>query len=98
LRYGNVPFVIFKHEDLEREYNLHPTESNERKLESWQLTSIDVDKGDLKRQVAPVVKPIVNLYRFQTVPTPETGYDDINSRPERWLPKKKKKRRYGRQI
>jgi hypothetical protein len=67
LGYGTVPFVIFKHEDLEREYNLHPAESNERKLESWQLTPVDAGKGDLKRQMASVVKPIVNLYRFQTI-------------------------------
>jgi hypothetical protein len=33
-----------------------------------------------------------------SVLSPETGYDDINNRPERWLPKKKKKRRYGRQV
>jgi hypothetical protein len=102
LGYGNTPFVIFKHEDLEREhihivgvrvdangklinnsfehrrskeiteqlereYNLHPAESNERKLESWQLTPIDAGAGDLNRQVASVVNPIVNLYRFQTI-------------------------------
>jgi hypothetical protein len=33
-----------------------------------------------------------------SVLTPETSYDDINNRPERWLPKKKKKRWYGRQV
>jgi hypothetical protein len=31
--------------------------------------------------------------------TPEpSDYDDINNRPERWLPKKKKKRKFGRQL
>ena len=53
-------------EKIEREYGLRP--AKERKhSELWQLSPVDHEKGDLKRQIASVVKPVLSLYRFQTM-------------------------------
>jgi hypothetical protein len=35
---------------------------------------------------------------FSVLSPEPSDYDDINNRPERWLPKKKKKRKFGRQL
>lgn len=101
LGYGGQPYLIFKHEDidrrhihivslrvdsngkkindsnefrrskeiteqLEQKYGLHPAEG-QTKGEDWQLTPVDSTKGDLKRQLANVVKPLLKMYRFQSV-------------------------------
>ena len=101
LGYGNQPYMIFKHEDIERKhihivslrvdsngrkindsnesrrrkalaealeqkYGLHPAEG-QKKGEEWQLKPIDVAKGDIKRQIARTVKPLIQLYRFRTM-------------------------------
>lgn len=101
LGYGNQPYLIFKHEDIERhhihivslrvdsegrkvsdkfehrrskeitelleqKYNLHPAEG-QKKGEDWQLKPVDVTKGDIKRQIARTVKPLLKLYRFRTM-------------------------------
>lgn len=101
LGYGNQPYLIFKHEDidrrhihivslrvdsngkkindsneyrrskeiteqLEQKYGLHPAEG-QTKGEDWQLTPVDVTKGNLKRQLANVVKPLLKMYLFQSV-------------------------------
>lgn len=53
-------------EALEKEYRLHPAKGQKRS-ESWQLTPVDYTKGNLKKQIAAVVKPAANMYRFQTL-------------------------------
>ncbi|OUN79182.1 hypothetical protein B5G09_02315 [Alistipes sp. An54] len=50
-------------EELEKKYHLHP--AKERKQETlWQLKPIDYHRGDLKNQIAAVVKPLLALYRI----------------------------------
>ena len=101
LGYGNQPYIIFKHEDIERrhihivslrvdsngkkindsneyrrskaiteeleqKYGLHPAEG-QKKGEDWQLTPVDSSKGNLKKQINNVVKPLLKMYRFQSV-------------------------------
>lgn len=101
LGYGNQPYMIFKHNDidrrhihivslrvdsngkkindsneyrrskeiteqLEQKYGLHPAEG-QTKGEDWQLTPVDISKGNLKRQLANVVKPLLKMYRFQSI-------------------------------
>lgn len=101
LGYGGQPYLIFKHEDidrrhihivslrvdsngkkindsnefrrskeiteqLEQKYGLHPAEG-QTKGEDWQLAPVDITKGNLKRQLANVVKPLLKMYRFQSV-------------------------------
>jgi len=101
LGYGNQPYLIFKHEDidrrhihivslrvdstgkkindsneyrrskaiteeLEQKYGLHPAEGH-KKGEDWQLTPVDCGKGNLKKQINNVVKPLLKMYRFQTM-------------------------------
>lgn len=101
LGYGGQPYLIFKHEDidrrhihivslrvdsngkkindsnefrrskeiteqLEQKYGLHPAEG-QTKGEDWQLAPVDSTKGNLKRQLANVVKPLLKMYRFQSV-------------------------------
>ena len=101
LGYGNQPYLIFKHEDidrehihivslrvngegkkinsykeyerskeitehLERKYNLNPTEGQKR-TEQWELTPVDATKGDLKKQIASVIKPLAAIYHFQSM-------------------------------
>ena len=50
---------------LEQEYGLHSKEKNQG--EAWQLTPIDVSPGNLKKQVANVIKPLSEMYCFQTL-------------------------------
>lgn len=99
--WGNQPYIVFKHtdierehihivsvqvgrdgkkindskrnersvavtEELEKEYDLHPAKEQKRS-ELWQLNPVDYTKGDLKRQIAAVIKPAVTMYRFQTM-------------------------------
>lgn len=101
LGYGNQPYLIFKHEDIEREhihivslrvdsngkkindyreherskriteqlerkYNLHPAEG-QKHSEQWELTPIDASQGNLKRQMASVIKPLAAMYHFQSM-------------------------------
>ncbi|MDH6355854.1 hypothetical protein M2132_002204 [Dysgonomonas sp. PH5-45] len=101
LGYGNQPYLIFKHEDidrehlhivslrvdsegkkidsykeherskeitehLERKYNQNPAEGQKRS-EQWELTPVDVSKGDLKKQIAAVIKPLASMYHFQSM-------------------------------
>lgn len=98
--YGGQPYMIFKHEDIDREhihivstrvrtdgsiisdsknyersrkitdslekkYGLHTKEKNQG--EAWQLAPIDVSQGNLKKQVANIIKPLSEMYRFQTL-------------------------------
>ncbi|WP_436414070.1 conjugal transfer protein MobB [Petrimonas sp.] len=101
LGYGNQPYMIFKHEDidrqhihivgsrvqpngrpvsdkmekrrsaaivedLERKYNLIPAKG-QKQGEAWQLAPVNVSQGNLKKQVANVIKPLSEMYRFQTL-------------------------------
>ncbi len=101
LGYGSQPYMIFKHEDidrqhihivstrvradgslvpdsfekdrsnkirreLEQEYKLTPAK-DQNQGETWQLAPIDVSRGNLKKQVANVIKPLSTIYRFQTL-------------------------------
>ena len=101
LGYGNQPYMIFKHQDidrrhihivslrvdsngkkisdsneyrrskeiteqLEQKYGLRPAEG-QTKGEDWQLTPVDISKGNIKRQLANVVKPLLKMYRFQSI-------------------------------
>ena len=101
LGYGDQPYLIFKHEDierehmhivslrvksdgkkvydgkeherskaitedLEREYNLHPAEG-QKQGEQWELTPVDFSKGNLKKQIASVIKPLASMYHFQSM-------------------------------
>lgn len=101
LGYGDQPYLIFKHEDIERrhihivslrvdsngrkindsneyrrskaiteeleqKYGLHPAEG-QKQGDDWQLTPVDSSKGNLKKQIANVVKPLLKMYRFQSV-------------------------------
>ena len=53
-------------EQLEKEYGLHPAKGQKRS-ELWQLKAVDHTKGDLKKQIAAVIKPVLSMYRFQTL-------------------------------
>lgn len=53
-------------EQLERKYNLHPAEGQKRG-EEWELTPVDTSKGDLKKQIAAVIKPVASMYHFQSM-------------------------------
>lgn len=101
LGYGSQPYMIFKHEDidrqhihivstrvrpdgslvpdsfekdrsnkirreLEQEYNLIPAKG-QNQGEVWQLAPVDMAQGNLKKQVANVIKPLIQMYRFQTL-------------------------------
>lgn len=50
---------------LEQKYGLHP--KGESLKEAWQLSPVDVQEGNLKRQVANVLKPLSEMYRFQSL-------------------------------
>jgi hypothetical protein len=99
--FGDQPYMIFKHEDidrehihivttrvrgdgtlisdknnfeksrritddLERKYGLHP--KGERQGKVWQLSPVDIMAGDLKKQVAGVVKSLSATYKFHSLP------------------------------
>lgn len=53
-------------EVLEKEYGLLPAKGQSRP-EKWQFTPVDYTKGNLKKQIASVVKPVASMYRFQTL-------------------------------
>lgn len=53
-------------EHLERKYNLHPAEGQKR-TEQWELSPVDISKGDLKKQIASVIKPLASMYHFQSM-------------------------------
>lgn len=100
LGYGNQPFMVYKHEDidrhhihiislrvdetgrkindkfehrrskditreLEQKYGLLPAEKRQQGDE-WKLSKIDPEQGNVKQQIANVVKPLSRLYHFQS--------------------------------
>lgn len=101
LGYTDQPFIVFKHEDierhhihivsvrvdengkkldhnferkrsmdicrdLEREYGLIPANQKQR-IEGTPLKRVNYDDGDVKQQIANVVRPIANSYHFQSL-------------------------------
>lgn len=52
--------------ELERKYHLSPAEKMERR-EALPLTAVDYHKGDIKHQIAGVVKPVMQGYKFQSM-------------------------------
>lgn len=52
--------------ELERKYHLLPAEKKEQR-ESLPLTVVDYRKGDIKHQIANVVKPVMQRYKFQSL-------------------------------
>ena len=51
---------------LEQKYGLHPAEG-QKKAEEWKLRPVDAARGDIRRQIADTVKPLLKLYRFQSM-------------------------------
>ncbi|MDR0231376.1 MAG: relaxase/mobilization nuclease domain-containing protein [Dysgonamonadaceae bacterium] len=51
---------------LEQKYELIPAEGR-KQSEQWQLTPVDATRGNLKKQIASVIKPLVSMYKFQTL-------------------------------
>lgn len=101
LGYGSQPYMIFKHEDidrqhihivstrvrpdgslvpdsfekdrsnrirreLEQEYNLIPAKG-QKQGEAWRIAPVNISESNLKTQVANVIKPLSEMYRFQTL-------------------------------
>lgn len=52
-------------DDLEQKYSLHP--KDKKQGEAWQLSPVDASRGDLKKQVMGVVKPLATMYKFQSL-------------------------------
>lgn len=52
--------------ELEKEYRLLPAEKQGQR-EALPLTVVDYRKGDIKHQIANVVKPIMQEYKFQSL-------------------------------
>ena len=52
-------------DDLEQKYGLLP--KDKKQGEAWQLSPVDASRGDLKKQVANVIKPLVTMYKFQSL-------------------------------
>lgn len=50
---------------LEQKYGLHP--KGESQKQAWQLNPVDASTGNLKAQVAGVIKPLSEMYRFQSL-------------------------------
>jgi len=99
--YGNQPFIVYKHEDIERKhihivslrvdengrkindkfehrrsmdacrkleqkYGLIPADQKQRK-DGLPLKKVDYEKGDIKHQLANVIRPIAGGWYFQSL-------------------------------
>ncbi|SFL08380.1 Relaxase/Mobilisation nuclease domain-containing protein [Porphyromonadaceae bacterium KH3CP3RA] len=53
-------------EEIEKKYNLHPAQEQSR-AEDWELNAVNVLGGDLKHQIAKVIKPLASMYHFQSM-------------------------------
>lgn len=51
---------------LEKKYGLNPAEG-QRHSDRGQFKPVDIAKGNLKKQISSVIKPLVNTYKFQTL-------------------------------
>ena len=100
LGYGNQPFIVYKHEDidrhhlhivsvkvdetgkmirdnfqhrlsmricreLEKKYGLVPA-NEKQKADGYKLKKVDFDKGNIKQQIANVIRPVSKSWHFQT--------------------------------
>lgn len=100
LGYGNQPFIVYKHEDidrhhlhivsvkvdetgkmirdnfqhrlsmricreLEKKYGLVPA-NEKQKEDGYTLKKVDFDKGNIKQQIANVIRPVSPSWHFQT--------------------------------
>ncbi len=52
-------------DDLEQKYGLHP--KDKKQGEAWQLSPVGASRGELKKQVANVIKPLATMYQFQSL-------------------------------
>lgn len=52
-------------DNLEKKYGLHP--KDKKQGEAWQLSPVNASRGDLKKQVANVIKSLATMYRFQSL-------------------------------
>jgi len=99
--YGEQPYIVFKHEDLERhhlhivslrvdregrkindrfehrrsmdmcreleqKYGLFPADKKQR-LEGLTLKKVEYEKGDVKHQIANVIRPVAQSWHFQSL-------------------------------
>lgn len=53
-------------EQIEKKHNLHPAQGESR-AEDWELMPVNVLGGDLKHQIAKVIKPVASMYHFQSM-------------------------------
>lgn len=53
--------------EIEIKYGLHPAEGNDAPQEKWQFAPIDTNKGNLKRQISNVIKPLLDMYDFHSL-------------------------------
>jgi hypothetical protein len=51
-------------DDLEQKYGLHP--KDKKQGEAWQISPVGASRGELKKQVANVIKPLATMYQFQS--------------------------------
>jgi hypothetical protein len=51
-------------DNLEKKYGLYP--KDKKQGEAWQLSPVDASRGDLKKQVANVIKSLATMYQFQS--------------------------------
>lgn len=51
--------------ELEQKYGLHTAEKRQQG-DDWKLSKIDSAQGDVKQQIANVIKPLSRLYQFQS--------------------------------
>jgi hypothetical protein len=51
---------------LEQKYGLIPAQG-QKQPELWQLTQVDPAKGNLKKQISAVIKPLASMYKFQSL-------------------------------
>ncbi|MDR1937728.1 MAG: relaxase/mobilization nuclease domain-containing protein [Tannerellaceae bacterium] len=52
-------------DDMEQKYGLHP--KDKKQGEAWQLSPVDASRSDLKKQVVGVIKPLMTMYKFQSL-------------------------------
>ena len=67
--FGNQPYMVYKHEDIDRHHlhiGLHDAERKSRRTD-MPLHKVDVLAGDVKKQAGNVVKELNRRYRFQTM-------------------------------
>ena len=54
-------------EKIERNYGLHPAENVNAPQKEWELTPVDIAKGNLKHQISNILAPVIEMYKFRTI-------------------------------